>query len=65
MNFVEAKIWENLLGEAIFKPCDNYKNLCVCLNNKKFVLKELLFSDFVKVDRNQQYFTEISIDFIN
>lgn len=46
-----------MLREISLKPCDNFKDLCVCFNTRKFVLKEIMFSDYVKIDKNFQFST--------
>ena len=65
LNFIEIKIWQNFLQEIKLKPDDNFKNLCFCFNNKKLPLSEILFNDFIKEEKNNQFSTEIHIDFIS
>ena len=50
-NFIEKKIWDNLLSDSEFKPSDDMKFLCLTLDNKKLPLKEVLFSEYIRMDK--------------
>lgn len=63
--YIEIYIWESFMNMFSLVPDESHSFISLNLGDFKFKINETLCSQYVSVDKQNDMFVDISIDFIN